>query len=154
METLQKIKSVIVDLDGTLAFKHPGRNYYDASTCYLDQINEKLIPYLKQDLEKGLVILFLTGREEKYRSACNKFIDIVQSNYKINFKNYFLWMRIDGDHRKAPTVKEELLKNFILPYYEVFYAYEDDNRNIEMFLKNGISSRKVELDGSVKLLGT
>ena len=48
-------------------------------------------------------------------------------------------MRKENDYRPSGIVKEEFLKNDILPYYNVTLAFDDDESNKNMFLKNGIT---------------
>ena len=49
-------------------------------------------------------------------------------------------LKVWGKKRGIPMIsKEEFLKNDILPYYNVTLAFDDDESNKNMFLKNGIT---------------
>jgi hydroxymethylpyrimidine pyrophosphatase-like HAD family hydrolase len=144
------MKAVVIDLDGTLAFKHPGRTFYDASTCYRDVVNEKILPYNREDISNRYKIIFLTGRFQKDRSPTVKFLDMVEQEYNINFADYLLYMRTDKDHRKSPVFKKEMLEQFIINHYDVVKCYEDDDRNITMMKNLKLNVMKVDEDGNIE----
>ena len=54
-------------------------------------------------------------------------------------RKYHLLMRKENDYRPSSVVKEEFLKNDILPYYKATLAFDDDKSNKDMFLNNGIT---------------
>lgn len=47
-------------------------------------------------------------------------------------------MREENDLRPNYEVKEQILKEQILPFYDVLFALDDEDNNVEMFRKNGI----------------
>lgn len=54
-----------------------------------------------------------------------------------------LFMRLAGDQRKDSIVKEEILVNKILPYYNVVMAIDDRPTVIEVWRKFGIYTIQV-----------
>ena len=54
-----------------------------------------------------------------------------------------LYMRPIDDHDKDKKVKKQLLKDEILPHFDVKKAYDDKKKNVKMFEKQGIKAKKV-----------
>ena len=53
-------------------------------------------------------------------------------------------MRPSNDSKTPDKdIKENLLKKEILPKYKVGKAYDDKNKNVKMFKKNGIKAKEV-----------
>ena len=104
-------KAIICDLDGTLALKHDGRSWYDASTSDLDNPNEPVLALLRfvqeanwhgLNQEQNCQIIFLSGRQEKDREPTEKFLE------KHRLNRYPLFMRTTDDFRNDTIIKKEL----------------------------------------------
>lgn len=122
-----KPKAIISDIDGTVAIIHH-RSPYNTSLCFKDEPNHPVITSLKALKDK---IIFVTGRDEKYRGITIDWLD----KY---FDNYELYMRPDDDKRSDYIVKQDITINKILPRYNVSLAYDDRPRNSRMYRKLGI----------------
>lgn len=115
-----KPNCIIVDLDGTLAINNHNRSFYDASTCDKDDVCNEVLEVIKR-FSIDHKIVFLTGREQKYRKPTREFLE--NNGLTVNH----LVMRVDGDNRKDYVIKEELFKAFIEPFYNVEFVMDDRN---------------------------
>jgi len=96
------------------------------------------------------MVIFLTGREDTsnglIRLNCYRFIKqnfkIFSSPYCYN-RDYKLLMRKENDFRPSDKVKEDFLKNEIIPNYIPILAFDDEESNINMFKKNNITALRV-----------
>ena len=147
-----KQKAIIVDIDGTLTRDPLLIN--DKSREGRDVFYQKIDEYLrvKRELIKPVVnliqlifnysnikIIFLTAREDRY--------DIKENTIKFlenkilcdcDYCSFDLYMREENDLRLNYEVKEQILKEEILPFYDVLFALDDEDENVEMFRRNGI----------------
>ena len=119
-------KAIICDLDGTLALKHKDRDWYDSSTCDLDNINEpvQLVLNMAQEYNLGSIefdIIFVSGRQEKDREPTQKFLE------KYGFDGCPLFMRITGDSRNDTIIKKELYEENVKGNYEILFVLDDRN---------------------------
>jgi predicted kinase len=115
-----KPRAVIFDNDGTISLIHPNRSPYDASTCDLDAPHLHVIECMRLYYNAGYKILFVSGREDKYRAPTERF-------YKQHFPEvkYELFMRPTGDKRKDVIIKEEIFNNHIKNEYYVAGWFDD-----------------------------
>ena len=129
--------AVICDLDGTLALLN-GRDPYNASTADEDLIN---LPIL--DLIINNKIIFVTGREEKYRPQTEKFLEL----HGLAPNTMGLYMRKTGDRRKNYIVKEEIYNNYIAPLdINIKFVLEDNEQVVNMWRSLGLVCMKVSYD--------
>ena len=105
-----KKRAIICDIDGTLALKHDGRSWYDASTSDLDNPNKPVLALLRfvqeanwhgLNTEQDCQIIFLSGRQEKDREPTEKFLE------KHMLKGYPLFMRTTDDFRNDTIIRSE-----------------------------------------------
>ena len=128
-----KKRCIICDLDGTLAL-HNGRSPYNATYCQTDLVNHSLAWILEASIadlgehSPGLDIIYLTGREEKYRQVTEQWLDA----NALAFHDMLL-MRPSKDQRTDSIVKKEIYYADIEPYYEVVAVFEDRLRVCEMW---------------------
>ena len=119
-------KAIICDLDGTLALKHEDRDWYDSSTCALDNINEpvQLVLNMAQKYNLGNVefdIIFVSGRQEKDREPTQEFLE------KYGFDECPLFMRTTDDFRNDTIIKKELYEENVKGNYEILFVLDDRN---------------------------
>ena len=143
MKILEKEKDkrrcVIVDLDGTLAIKVSDRSYYD-----MDRVGEDapdplmafIVDCISNAGEFYADVVLVTGRSEEGREATEKWLEDNCIDYAA------LYMRKTGDRRKDVEVKEEILKNEILPKYAVVGAIDNSLRCATMYYDLGITTLK------------
>ncbi len=129
--------AVICDLDGTLAI-HVARGPYDMEKLETDAFDHTVLNLLWNNVEDRVQVIFVTGREEKYREATVRWL---QTKYPFN--NYLLYMRPTDDHREDSIIKQEIYDREIKQKYNVLYVLDDRNRVVEMWRRNGLKCLQV-----------
>lgn len=127
--------AVICDLDGTLAIMGD-RSPYDATECHLkDFVNDPVASIIKKldNGYNGYKIIFVSGREEKYKEDTVKFIE----DYCLIY-GYDLHMRKTGDNRDDRVIKEEIYNEFIKDKYNVLGVFDDRMKVIRHWRKMGL----------------
>lgn len=130
-ETLPE--AILVDLDGTVALLN-GRNPFDASTCDNDLPNVPVIECVKAMKSAGRAIVFMSGREDKYREPTLSFL-----SKHFGEMPYELYMRATGDSRKDSVVKEELLEANVFHRYKIVFALDDRNQVVDHYRSMGLT---------------
>lgn len=131
-EHTQGLEQVIIcDLDGTLCHLND-RSPYDASTCDNDDLNHVVAALIKDKK-----VIFVSGREDKYREPTLRFLE------KHNISYEALYMRKTGDNRKDSIIKREIFENDIRPYYNIDYVLDDRNQVVEMWRSIGLTCLQV-----------
>lgn len=134
-------RAVIFDLDGTLANCEHRRHFVTSDekknweAFYENMVHDSLnfpvyelyrsLPYLQR--------IIVTGRPNQYREQTARWL----AKHYIEFDR--LLMRGDGDFRQDYIIKEEILKEMILPHYEVLFAVDDRKQVVDMWRANGIT---------------
>jgi uncharacterized HAD superfamily protein len=135
--------TVIVDIDGTISdvrhrlhhvLQHPKNYEAFHSLCGEDQPIMSVIAAVRAftSCRDYTAIILLTGRPEKYREAT---MDWLERN-AIPYDS--LYMRPDGDHRKAEEYKRGVLGQIQAAGHDVFLAFEDQQDVVDMWRENGI----------------
>lgn len=131
-------KAIVCDLDGTLAIiSH--RSPYDASNCDEDDLNVPVANIVQSFYEKGYKILFVSGREDKYKEPTIRFIE---KHLGPEFQ-YELIMRASDDKRKDSIIKNEFYEKFIRPNYFVEFVLDDRNQVVDMWRGMGLTCLQV-----------
>ena len=136
-------KAVVFDLDGTIADTTDiYAQHKDNHPEFLEKVKEAkpfdhIVEKMKKAKEKGRDVVILTARSAHYRKETK---DWLNSN---NIPYDALFMRHQDDHRKDKKVKKELLKEEVLPNFNVKKAYDDKKKNVKMFRKEGIEAKRV-----------
>lgn len=130
--------AIICDLDGTLSLNDGHGRSYDASTAHVD----KPCKPVKQLLEiyyrfMGYQILYVTGREEKYRPQTEEFLR------KYHCPPGQLHMRATDDFRKDHIVKQEIFDTKIRDRYNVELVIDDKPSVIQMWRRLGLFTMTV-----------
>lgn len=131
--------AIICDLDGTISlFTEEMRSPYDASKCEHDLLNEPVADVINTYFNKGYKILFVSGREDKYREQTEKFL-------KKHFPDliYSLYMRKTGDMRKDTIIKKEIYVDNIWLNYFVRFVLDDRNSVVRNWREMGLSCFQV-----------
>lgn len=140
---------VICDLDGTLALfckeqdcgcglNH--RSPYDASSCFNDSVNWPVLEILKS---VELPIIFMSGREEKYREQTIKWLENADERPDMKGMNYMLYMRATGDLRKDSIVKAELFQRHVRYNFNVLFVLDDRNQVVDFWRSIGLTCLQV-----------
>jgi len=131
--------AIICDLDGTISlFTEEMRSPYDASKCEHDLLNEPVADVINTYFNKGYKILFVSGREDRYREQTEKFL-------KKHFPDltYSLYMRKTGDMRKDTIIKKEIYVDNIWLSYYVKFVLDDRNSVVRGWREMGLTCFQV-----------
>ena len=140
---MEKQNAVIIDLDNTLTNAH-WRSHLAQSkkwgefynSCDGDTVNQSIAEILLAYKAKGVEIHLYTGRIESTRE---KTISWMNRN---NLPFDILKMRQVGNYEPDFLLKEKMLE---LDKYNYLHAYDDSQRNIDMFLKHDIPSTLIQI---------
>jgi len=136
-------KAILCDLDGTLAIIS-GRSPYDASCCdELDLPNYPVINCILAMYQKGYEIIFLSGRDSKYRIQTEKFINKYVRTDDLSTIKYSLYMRSEGDIRKDSIIKKELFDEYVKDTFYVEFVLDDRNQVVDLWRSIGLSCFQV-----------
>ena len=129
-------RAIICDLDGTLAINDHGRSFFDATDCDKDAINIPVCTVVRWASATGCQVIFLSGREDKYREPTIKFLDKCGFDKNI----YQLVMRKTDDNRKDSVIKWELYESYIEPMnYDILFILDDRNQVVKMWRDKGFT---------------
>ena len=131
--------AIICDLDGTIALLN-GRSPYDATHCDQDLLNAPVADIVKRFQASGHEIIFLSGREDKFREPTVRFL---VTHLGETFP-YQLIMRATADMRKDSVIKQELLEREILPHFQVDFVLDDRNQVVDMWRGLGLTCLQVD----------
>ncbi len=156
-------RAIMCDLDGTLALID-GRSPYDATDCDLkDKPNWPVIETVLAMHAQGVRIIFMSGRDCKYRPETVRFIEKycrAPSNWAFPKENddrpkdqpipYELHMRGElnpdptkADQRKDNIIKRELFDAFVTNKYYVTFVLDDRNQVVEGWREMGLTCFQV-----------
>jgi predicted kinase len=130
--------AIICDLDGTLAL-HNGRSPYDTDKCDNDLENLPIL-YILNSI-KELEIIFVSGREDKFRDKTVKWLS------NLGFAGKLLLMRKTDDMRNDAIVKKEIYDSEIKGKYNILFCLDDRDRVVNMWRELGLTCLQVA-DGS------
>lgn len=146
-------KAILCDLDGTLAIMGD-RSPYDASECDVkDHPNWPVIETVKAMYATGAKVVFMSGRDAKYREQTIRFIEKwvqVERNFKPNPGGasecdpymtpimYELHMRPQGDMRKDAIIKQELFDEHVAGKYHVVFVLDDRDQVVAQWRSMGL----------------
>ena len=135
-----KIDAVICDLDGTLSlFQYTNgvmiRDSYDASKCNADIINVPVANVLRS-LQNNYSIIFVSGREDKFREQTIEFLDRVFDEYGVVYSD--LYMRKTGDFRSDTIIKKEIYDNELNDKYHIMCVFDDRPKVVKMWRSLGL----------------
>jgi predicted kinase len=136
VQTTGKTKCIVVDLDGTLAIYD--RDPFAIEKCGSDKPNLPVLNAIKALSQFGYRLIFLTGREDDFRPQTDRWLKEV-CNVDVFAPGYVLYMRPTGDNRKDSLVKEEILRNEILPNYYVEFALDDRQQVVDHLRGMGLT---------------
>jgi predicted kinase len=126
---------IICDLDGTACI-HNGRSPYDTEKCDTDLPNTPVIELLWA-MKKDFEIIFVSGREDKFREKSEKWLN------DRGFVGHKLFMRKTDDMRSDEIIKKEIYDAEFEGKYNVLFALDDRDRIVDMWRSNGINCFQV-----------
>jgi len=139
--------TVVIDLDGTLrdtseiihlVTEKPKRydEFYQACAT-APPLSDIVLQIKQQYFNPGWYIVIATGQPEKYRRENQRWI------HEHLGQTHFMFTRDDGDHRKAPAVKLQMLTDMWSMGLHPADAWDDDPDVVKMYLMNGIKAHLV-----------
>lgn len=154
--------AIMCDLDGTLALIGD-RTPYDATDCDLkDHPNWPVINTVLAMHEKGYKVLFMSGRDQKYRPETIRFIekycrvnnptftqDVLETSPTVPIP-YELHMRGETapdpekmDQRKDSIIKEELFDKYVNGKYNVLFVLDDRDQVVDTWRSMGLTCYQI-----------
>lgn len=118
---------VLVDIDGTLAIKHPDRDIHDYHLVHMDHPNEPVIRAVKALRQMDHKVILMSGRNEDCRDVTEAWIER-NVGYGIP-----LHMRKSGDFRQDYIVKHELFQEHIAGKYRVLMSFDDRDQVVDLW---------------------
>ena len=118
--------AILCDLDGTLAIIHD-RSPFDSKSCERDLLNKPIAEILKTYHEKGVKIIFMSGREDDSRSQTMNWLHYNKISYNA------LYMRKKGDQRKDSIIKKELYEAHVKGQIFVQFVLDDRNQVVDLW---------------------
>jgi hypothetical protein len=118
--------AILCDLDGTLAIIHD-RSPFDSKSCERDLLNKPVAEILKTYHEKGVKIIFMSGREDDSRSQTINWLIYNKISYNA------LYMRKKGDMRKDSIIKKELYEAHVKGQFFVQFVLDDRNQVVDLW---------------------
>lgn len=130
--------AVLVDIDGTVALKHPDRDIYDLTRVHEDLPNGPVIEAVKAARLAGYEIIFCSGRDSVARAVTEEWLAL-----HVDAEGELLLMRGEGDRRRDSIVKRELFDACVRDRYDVRYVLDDRNQVVEMWRGLGLTCMQV-----------
>lgn len=118
---------ILVDIDGTLAIKHPDRDIHEYHKVHMDFPNEPVIRAVKALLQMSHTVILMSGRNEDCRDVTE---DWIERNLGYGIP---LHMRKSGDFRQDYIVKHELFQEHIAGKYRVLMSFDDRDQVVDLW---------------------
>lgn len=137
--------AIVCDLDGTLALLN-GRNPYDASKCDEDLLNESVAQCVLAMHAAGKQIIFMSGREDRFKSQTVKFIEkhlLIERDGDVTVMPYQLHMRSTNDTRRDSIIKTELFDRHIKDKFYVEFVLDDRDQVVQFWRSIGLNCFQV-----------
>lgn len=131
---------IIADMDATICFNTSGRSFYDPKLMNTDDGNQPIIDIIKNYLKCNpkSILIVITGRTENdCKEVTEEFLYHTFPEYRDRIK---LYMRSNSDRSHAYEYKEKVVKEKVLPFYNVDFALDDDSRIINAYHNLGITA--------------
>ena len=135
-DPLRPVRRIICDIDGTLAI-HAERGPYDMEKLHTDVPNDAVDLVLRSLYHSGLGIILMSGRDEKYREATERWLE----RYLIPYDE--LHMRPRGDVRSDDIVKLELFDKHVRDRYWPWLVLDDRDRCVYLWRRLGLTTWQV-----------
>jgi hypothetical protein len=134
-------KTIIVDIDGTVALNDGARGWYEYDKVYMDKAHVDICDLVEMlaDHEDVSNLVFLSGRSEDCRYETEKWLD---RNFPMRQNLYELYMRASGDHRDDAIVKYELFDKHLRDR-NIWLVLDDRDRVVKMWRELGVRCLQV-----------
>ncbi len=144
------MKTVIFDLDGTLALIDKRRNlayknkvmdwdiFFNPENIKLDEPNQPVIDMYHNCKAMGFDVIIFSGRSDRTKKETEKWLSEHVD------ENFDLTMRKDNDTRDDRVIKTEWLDDRFDSYDEIHSVFDDRNKVVKMWRDLGITCFQVE----------
>lgn len=131
-----KKKAIVVDIDGTLAdvehrvhhVREEKKNWRAFNDAMIDDsLNGWCAKLIESMRTQGFEILFVTGRDENYRTHTESWMK------KHNIQYEKLFMRMAVDFRGDDEVKKDIYLNQIRDHWDVLFVVDDRLSVVKMW---------------------
>lgn len=129
---------ILVDVDGTVAINNGHRGWFEWDKVEGDDPNEPVIDIVRQAINAGECVIFMSGRDEVCRGETTRWL-----NKHVHLGWHRLYMRPEGDTRRDDIVKRELFDAHIRGKYNVKFILDDRNQVVRMWRSLGIPTLQV-----------
>lgn len=134
-----KNKTVLVDLDGTVAHSGGRRGFYDWDKVGEDDPIEVIISLVQSLWASAYDLVFVSGRDEVCYPQSHAWIKKhIFDSIKQEWYNPTLFMRPLGDQRKDSIVKLEIFDKYIRDNYDVKFCLDDRQQVVEAYRSIGL----------------
>jgi acid phosphatase class B len=137
-------KTVLMDLDGTVADTEDYEALHKIKSEEFARVarnalpNAHMVSLMEEAKQQGHNVVILTARSAHYRDDTKKWL------HKHGIPYDALYMRPIDNTVGDKKLKKTVLKDEILPNYNVTKAYDDKKKNVKMFRKQGIDAERVK----------
>lgn len=113
---------IIVDIDGTVAIKHPDRGYYDWNKVQFDTPRWPVIRVVEAFARiSSTQVIFVSGRDGSCYGQTSGWL----SQHMTKACDWKLLMRVAGDNRRDSIVKREIYEQQIKDEFNVVAIFDD-----------------------------
>jgi len=124
-------KLVLVDIDGTVSHR-TNREPFEYDKVLSDRPDHKTIEVITALWRAGYKIIFISARDDSCFEDSYEWL-------RLNCPPFIkLYMRKTGDSRKDAVIKEEIYREHIEPFYDVFCVFDDRNQVVDMWRSIGL----------------
>lgn len=123
----------LVDIDGTVALKGD-RDIFDDSKLHLDTVIEPVKQVLDGLHNKGHKIIYVSGRQNSSYESTKKWLE----DNELWYTDSEMYMRKTKDQRTDSIIKEEIVRNEIVPRYNVQGVFDDRIQVTREYYRLGI----------------
>ena len=138
------VKTIICDIDGTLMNIDHRRHFVEKPNNDWESFNSAMDGDTPNKwcaeiisglcISDGFSVVFVTGREQKYREITKE--QIIKA---VHFYRFDLFLRPTGDYRPDTEIKKEIYECAIKNYYDVLFAIDDRACVVKMWRSLGLT---------------
>jgi hypothetical protein len=128
---------ILVDIDGTVALKHPDRDIFDYNLVHKDVPNKPVIRTIQKLVfnDPDLLVFFCTGRDGMCHAATRKWL---RKHLPFLNNEFQLFMRKENDMREDSVVKKEIYMKHFKNKYHIDCVFDDRNSVVKMWRSLGL----------------
>ena len=133
-----KQECIIIDLDGTVALNNGHRGWYEYEKCIDDELHHTIAAIIQLVVSTGKIPLFVSGRDASAKEGSWMWLQTHELAGMDKDINAHLFTRKEDDFRHDTIVKEEIYREHIEPFYNVFCVFDDRTTVVDMWRALGL----------------